>query len=467
MEHRTKRDIALINLVSNFESSFETGNVEYLDEKSYNQLVEYYEEEHNYEKALNVVSMALLQYEYRSDFYIAMARLLLKCHKIEESLSYLEDAEHIAPYENEIFFLRARAYAEVSDFDQAFIALQESESFLGTDDQLEYWLTEAFIFEMMKSYPEMYTALEKVLLEDGEIEMALDKVVVAAKATRCMPSCIKLLNKLIDRNPYNYLAWYNLGLAYTHTGDYENSIDALEYSFIINDEFEEGFMDCADMCCQVQKYNKAASIYEEAIETFGEDSDLLINLAECLIKIDRLTEAKHHLYKAIKFDHHNEEAFFLLGEACSKEGKWYRAINAYHKAIEIDEDCESFYLSLARAYLQVEEYNKATVNFQIAISFGPEQTVYWREFATFMIKLGLYEEAIYILDEAEDYTYGADLLYCRGVANLFLKDQRTAMENFEEALEEEFDGHGLIYELAPELEISREIKAMINYFRVK
>ncbi|MBK8109758.1 MAG: hypothetical protein IPK46_05155 [Saprospiraceae bacterium] len=68
MEHKIKRDLQLINLVSDFESKFEQGNIDYVEEKTIYQLIEYYESEFQIEKAMEVVDVALEQFPYRSDF---------------------------------------------------------------------------------------------------------------------------------------------------------------------------------------------------------------------------------------------------------------------------------------------------------------------------------------------------------------------------------------------------------------
>ncbi|CAG0902275.1 unnamed protein product, partial [Darwinula stevensoni] len=112
-----------------------------------------------------------------------------------------------------------------------------------------------------------------------------------------------------------------------------------------------------------------------------------------------------------------------VGECYSRDQVWYNAINAYHKAIELENRREEYYLGLAKAYLAVEDYNKATVNFQMATQTGPEDTLYWKEYICFLIKMGLHDEAIQVLDEAEDHTYGPDLLYCRAVTEYFLKNK--------------------------------------------
>ena len=109
----------MINLVTEFESSFERGEVGYLEEKVYFQLLEFYEDEYLYEKALLVVDMAIEQFKYRSEFYIIKARLLLNGNKVKDSLSVLSFAETIAPFEREISIIKVRALAISKKFAEA------------------------------------------------------------------------------------------------------------------------------------------------------------------------------------------------------------------------------------------------------------------------------------------------------------------------------------------------------------
>jgi tetratricopeptide (TPR) repeat protein len=273
-----------------------------------------------------------------------------------------------------------------------------------------------------------------------------------------------LHKSIIEKDPYNYQAWYNLGHGYNCIWEYEKAIDALEYSFIVNPEFESAYLDCADTCLQIRNYEKALEIYIEANNKFGPNNELMVNIAHCYIYMNKIGIAKQWLLKAIKIDAYNDEAFFLLGECYSKDSVWYNAINAYHKAIDLENRREEYYLGLAKAYLAVEDYNKATINFQMATQTGPEETLYWREYICFLIKLGLLDEAFQVLEEAEEHTYGADLIYCKAVVYYLMKDKPECMELLEEALLENYDQHILMFDIAPELKLDKDIISMIRYF---
>lgn len=464
MENKIKRDTALINLVSDFECRFDQGEVGYMDEKVFLQLLEYYEDEYLFEKALEVVEFAIEQYKYRSDFYIIKSRLLLNLNKINDCLSSLEIAENIAPFEREICIIKARAFAIKKQFTTAQEILDELRIGATKSDFVEILIAESFIYEHMKDYNAMYDALSKAVTIDSKNEEAMERVWISAELSRRYEDSVALHKVIIENDPYNYQAWYNLGHGYNCIWEYEKAIEALEYSFIVNPEFESAYLDCADTCLQIKDYEKALEIYIEANNKFGPNNELMVNIAHCYIYMNRIGIAKQWLLKAIKLDSFNDEAFFLLGECYSKDQVWYNAINAYHKAIDLENRREEYYLGLAKAYLAVEDYNKATVNFQMATQTGPEETLYWKEYICFLIKLGLLDEAVQVLEESEDHTYGADLVYCKSVVSYLMKDKEECMEYLEEALLENYDQHSLIFEIAPELKLDKEITSMIKYF---
>ncbi len=464
MEHRIRRDSALISLVSEFETNYENGNIEYLSDKTFFRLIGYYEGEQEFDKALDVAKIALEQFKYRSDFYIIMARILLKVNAIEDCLEHLEQAQTIAPFENEIIILKVKALALSGEYEAAFHNLDRLKESTLEGDLVDVYLCEAEINAEMSNHGERFIALKKAISIDNKNKEALEKFWAATELSKKYIECADFMSKIIDKNPYNSLAWYNLGHSLSFSGEYQDAIDAIEYSYIINPDFEEGYLECADLCCQIKDFDRALGIYEEAINIFGEDNELLINIAECQMYLNKTKECKTNLYKAIKQDPYNDEVYYFLGECFSKEQKWYSAINAYHKGIEIEDGVGEYYLGVARAYIAVEDYNKATVNFHLAVSDGPEQTHFWMEFASFLMKLGLHEEALQILDEAEDYTFGADLLYCRAMANFFLKNKKEGLEHLKEALLEDYSLHTIIYTLAPELEVDKEIGSMILYY---
>jgi len=464
MDNKIKRDVSLINLVSDFENDFDNGNVGYLDEKSFYQILDYYEDEYCFDRALEVVDIAIDQYKYRSEFYIIKARLQLNSQKVSDCIKTLEIAENIAPYEREISIIKIRALAILKRFKDAFAIVESIEEFSTKTEKAELLVGESYIYEYMKDYNRMYSCLTQAVKLDCKNEEAMERIWVSVELSRNYKESVKLHTEIIERDPYNYQAWFNLGHGYSCLNRYEQAIDALEYSFLANPTFESAYLDCADICFQIGQYEKALDVYSEAQRRFEANQDLYVNIANCLIALNNVAGAKQWLIKSIKYDGYNDEAYYLLGQCYFSEGIWYNAINAYHKAIQLDDRREEYYLGLAKTYVQVEDFNKATVNFQLATETGPEDSLAWREYALFLMKLNLIDEAFMVLDECDEYCGGPDIDCCKAIAYYKAGDEDEFYVILEEVLQDDFDVHYLIYDMLPELKLNDKVLAMIKYY---
>jgi tetratricopeptide (TPR) repeat protein len=100
----------------------------------------------------------------------------------------------------------------------------------------------------------------------------------------------------------------------------------------------------------------------------------------------------------------------------------------------------------------------------MAAEIAPETTEYWIRYARFLIEIGHQEAALGVLDEAEEYAVGTELLYCRIIALLEIGRRQEALILLGSALDEDYNKHRALFELKPELVEDREIQAVIATF---
>jgi tetratricopeptide (TPR) repeat protein len=239
----------------------------------------------------------------------------------------------------------------------------------------------------------------------------------------------------------------------------------MEYSFLINPDFEMGYLDCAEMCTQLKRYDQALKIYQELIENCGGDSEELVRVAECEFHIDRIRDCKRTLIEALKLDSYNDEAYYYLGRCFNKLGKYKNAASALIKAIDLEDRREEYYAELAFAYQNSGEPGKADFYFRKATETGPELDTYWYMHVRFLIGLNEYEKALDILEEAEYQTSSPELDYCKVICLFSLKRRSKAMSALRDALVESFSAHALLFELMPDLQEDNEISSMVRYYQ--
>ena len=465
MDNRTKRDVTFLNLVSDFETNFEKGQPIAFDEKTFLEIIRFYEEELQYDKAIEVTDLALSQFSYRPDFYIIKARLLFQTNLQDEALELLAKAEMISPFEHDILLLKIRILAFKGEISEAKRILDDMKRYVSSTDLSDVYLSESYINEVMQDYEGMYENLTKAIICDMHNEEAFERLGFAVQLSKNFDASIEFHNMILAEEAFNYLAWYNLGHALSCQGEYAKAIDALEYSFLTEENFESGYLDCADICIQEQKYLRALKIYQSYLEVFGINEEVLLNMADCEFQLGNLNKSRILLNKLLKLDPYNDEVYYKLGLCYAKAENWNKAINAYHKAITLEDSCEDYYFSLAKAHAAVGAYDKAELYYGEAVQMGPEQSMYWRDYISFLIKLGKKDKALEVFKDSDDYTFGADLLFCKGVAQFLSGKEKSAYNTFEEGLKEEFDQHKIIFEIEPELMLNKELQSMIAYYR--
>ncbi len=451
----------ILDLITDYEASLERGEVIFLDEKSYLQLIEYYETEDRLDRALEVIERAIKTHHYSVDFYIKKAQLLIDDQQDAQALLVLEQADNLAPAEPEIALLRVEALANVGLYFEAFNLLNDLKKEAENELLTEVYVQEALVYETMSEHERAFQSLRSALLVDPHHREALERIWLCIELTKKYDESVALHKELIDLAPYSYLAWYNLGHAQAYLGNYNEAIEAYEYAFIINEKFEFAYRDCAELCFEIKKYRKALRCYLELLEQTSPDTELYCSIGQCYQQLEAYPSARTFYLKALQSDPLNDEVYFYLGECYAEEGRLKNAVRFYKKAIKIEQNREEYFAAIAEAYAELGDLKKAETNFKKAIDLAPDQIEYWMQYTSFLIEYNRMEEALHTLEEAEDFALGTELLYCRIACLFALGHRQEAFYWLGEALLEDFDMHSVLFGLMPTLESDSEVIAVI------
>ena len=472
-QHNYNKQHTLIDLVTEYEAMSQQGTVVFYEETVFSYLIDYYQSEKAYETALAVVDSALRQHCFSAFLYYKKAQLLsMLCHEtsLDQALDAIERAESIAPRDLSTALLKTQLLARKQLYAEAFSLLRqikESSSSSSPINMAEIFCYEGLVFEEMGEYESMYASWSQALLLHPRHPEILQRIWSCVKRSQKHEECISLFESILDKDPYCHLAWYYLGHGLSYQNKYVEAIDAYEYAFLIDNEFEEAYKECAANCLIINDYNKALECYEEALQYMQPDGDLLFNIGLCYEFQGNLEVALNFYEKAIDVDEYNDEVYYHIGKCMSKQEKWTSAIHFFKKAISLDNRQEDYFSGLALAYYHLEELEKAFKCFNKATELAPEQPSFWVNYATFLLNIDYVEEALDTLVEAEEYSYGSELLYCKSVCLYKLKQEEQAIDALAEALVENFEGHTLLTELVPEMVENPKYASVIRYYQTQ
>lgn len=454
----------ILSLVSRFEEMLNSGKNQIFTEEEFNRIIDFYQGEFNYAFAVEAADFALRQFSFSTEFYIRKAQLLIHANREQEAFSALDQAEIFGAGDLDIQLLRAEALGQLDLFEDALQLLHNLKDSYSGEDLSNIYFYEAVSYYKAGEQERMFYALKTALEIYPENEDALRHLYINVELSRKHREVIEVCENVIERHPYSAFAWYQKGSAHYFLSEYDEAIDAYEYAYTINEGFELAYRECAEVCMETKQYQRALKCYAEVMNHISPDDQLFLNVGICYKELGYGGIAKTFFEKSIEENEEFDEPYYQLGECFAKEGRWKTAIRYYIKAIRKMDNREEYFAGLAEAYCQLEEYEKAENFFREAADIAPEGAQYWLRAASFLLERGKAEEALDLLDQADEFTFDPRLYYCKVACYFALGEREAAKLHLTEVLTEHFEEHDELFSLSPRLQDDREIKAMITAF---
>jgi tetratricopeptide (TPR) repeat protein len=172
-----------------------------------------------------------------------------------------------------------------------------------------------------------------------------------------------------------------------------------------------------------------ATLYLEKYVNFRPDSlEAYLLLGDAYYRLDNYSDSYNNYTKALLLKKDNPQALYGLGLNLIKQKRYKEAIEQLEKAIANKVDSKEIYFTLASAYEELQELNKAAENYLQYIQTEPPNVwISWRNLAQIYIKLNQTEKAIAAYREA--LKLRPDDISC----NYNLAKLLASLEQYEEA----------------------------------
>ena len=180
------------DLVLQYEGLLANGNNIFLDSDAFQDLIDYYEEQFEYTKALQAIEHALTNYPFSAVFHIRKAQLLLEEDRLDDANSALSLAKLYEPTNVDVILTEAEILHQSQDFDAALNMLDNALNFADKNDLEDIYMLEASIHESREDYEESFKSLVKVLKYNPANEMAYSRLWMCMELTESYEEGIKV-----------------------------------------------------------------------------------------------------------------------------------------------------------------------------------------------------------------------------------------------------------------------------------
>ena len=457
-------ELSLNEIINKYTVMSHEGTAGFFEETVFEDIINYFIEHHELEWAQKAVGDAITLYPYSSNFYAIRAKMFQNAGHIPAARRWINRTLALDPTNLEMLILRAECIYSEGDFDGAIDMLNELIFKFSGKDRAEIIYSLACIYKHANQYDLLYESLKEVLRLNPKHNNALQMLWFATEATNRYEESINIYLAQIDQNPYCSVSWFNLGHSYVQVNSYENAAEAFEYAFLTNPEFEAAYRECAKVQISMGNVDGANETLQESMDRFAPETETCVLLGTCYEIKGEFRNAMICHKEALKLDTQNEEAWFRIGECFRAQKKWDDAINAFNKAFQINPLAEEYLAASAECYFEKNDPYRAIKLLDHLIETAPEITKYWLQNVKYLLMTGQNEEAMLKLESADINNGAPEIRYGRIACLLAGGRRMEALELLNSALEEHFDFHKTIFDVAPELESDKELLTTITSF---
>jgi tetratricopeptide (TPR) repeat protein len=449
-------------LIQQFEDALSKNNNVFFDQDDFETIIDYYEDLGEFNKALQATEKALEQHPFSAEIVLRQAYLEFQLKDSEKALQLIEKSLALDASEVGALLLKAEIYSSQSKYDDAIDILRKLEYEADPETIEDVYLQFCDTYEDCSNYNEVFRYLIKCLEFNSDNDEAISRINYCTEILQNYQESINFHTKFIDKNPYNYLAWYNLGCAYKGTNDIPKAIEALEFAIAITSEFDFIYIELIELLIKKNDITKALENINELCEHFEADDEVYLLQGECYNVQKNYKMARYYYRKALHQNPSSSEVYFKIGETYKKEKNWEQAYQSFQKAKDLEDEQYEFCIALAEAALEINEIEAGIDACQTAIDIFVKRDEAYFVLAKTFCYAGDLETAEEILTNGINVCkYTVDLEVALAIVYYLQRKIKEAEIRLQQLIAEHPEKIDLIFNFHQSLEDDEDLKSIL------
>jgi tetratricopeptide (TPR) repeat protein len=182
---------------------------------------------------------------------------------------------------------------------------------------------------------------------------------------------ITLWSDVVQKQPLNASAHYNLGLAFYSQQRFPTAAACFHRAIQIDPDWDEPQLRLANALANQQKWAQAAPHYLRAVSLNPANWQVYYNFAEALEAQGKLEAAIENYRRSLKINSQNWTAHYKLGNLLAEQGYSADAAAHFRRALRINPRDARTHIALGAILQELGQYGEAGRHFRQAVAINP------------------------------------------------------------------------------------------------
>lgn len=381
-------------LLIQFDNLWKGKPASYMDEESFERIIEYFESEENFIKAKIAVDIAIERYPYSGTLLVKKADLLLTKRNYDEALQLLEQASILDSSNIDIYILKTETFLALDRQEEAVALLEQALEIFTGEEKIELLFELADVYDDYEDFEKVFDCLKVILEQDPGNEEALYKICFWTDFTGRNAESIELHHKIINESPYSELAWFNLGAAYQGIKLYEKAIDAYKYALAIDEKFDYAYRNIGDAYIRLRRYKDAIENLEKVLELSKPEDVIYEAIGYCYEKLKNFAQARFYYRKASHLNPDNSHLFYKVAYTYYRENKFEQCIRQLETALKMKRNKPEYNLLMGECKMELGFVKEGIQYLLHVVRLRPKSVIGWEALVKSLYEAEEYEQML-------------------------------------------------------------------------
>jgi len=227
------------------------------------------------------------------------------------------------------------AYFEAENFEKAAPAFKEALKSNNQDINLNYKLAQSYHKSAQyEQAEELYAFLAQLSPED--VRIYYNTIVMMYDEAQMPDKAVQAAQKLVDIEPDNSEALFNLGYMLIKEKKFAESVDVFNKTIELDPGMEYAYLQLGYSHTQLKQYSKAVEVYQKLVESVPDNADAWMGIAIGNMQLKRWDPAVEPLKRVIDLRPDNGTAYYNLAICYLNLKDEFSAREIYEQLRKID-----------------------------------------------------------------------------------------------------------------------------------
>lgn len=391
------------------------------------------------------------------------ARILMFDGRLAEALTCMEKEPDDVEMLEVIWHLKAEIYSDLMEHDLALLYYRKVVKVCAEEAKALIWMDMAHEYVMKDDQAEAINALKRSIRLQPEGEQAYSTLFHLADELDKGPDIIPFFSSMTDANPYNWMAWFYLGLTYKGMDLIEEALRCFDLVITINETTHEAHMEMASCFMHMESWASAKRSIEQARKQGGETVGLDFMTGECLENQEDWDGALTYYRKVAEAVPGYAEAWMGIGVCLCELGLVPEGISHMDHAIELETEYTEYRLIRAVWLRDSGALGMAETEYQTLAEMDSSNWEVYYDWAALYVRMDDLTLALETSMQALKCEPTSALIHYRIAAIAYRQGSRQLGEEFlQQALTLDYSAYPEMLDLIPELAADSAISQLIE-----